>query len=491
MPFTVSVRCSRCSPVHRSLFTVHALLSPRSPPTTPPRSILPRSTPSTSPSDTSRNSCRSTSASPCCPMLGVEGPRPPLTRIVFTRDSIEWGHAATVSDLLTQVPGVYLWRGGYIGRPEPVSFQGRGARIGRVLPGRRALRGRRSGQRRRWIPRSSPSACWSGSRSSAGPASCGCISSPSGTTVSPPARASRMARGDDDFARYEASLERRYRLGARFRAGGRLPQLADRQRPAAATTPTPRSGLRAATSPRSSSGCSTGCCARARIGDPYVANVEGEQDTIGLGYEAKRTDALIRMTLKGRSKEGLGARADLMYHAPRGIAEGIDQQINQIGGYLTYRAPTFSVGRVSLFTGTRWTLLDARASLGWNPVAPFTRSGRSWCISGTSAVATATTPTSLPVSNWCGGSHSPAQRGSARWWRHRPFSDEPRAGRSGLSGGARLEPWPGLGFEVAYARSVRLRPAGLRRVSPDRHTRPGPPDRVDHGVGRGWLRSSG
>ena len=63
---------------------------------------------------------------PVLPTLGMEGPRPALTRIVFTRDSIEWGHASTVSDLLTQVPGVYLWRGGYIGRPEPVSFQGRG-----------------------------------------------------------------------------------------------------------------------------------------------------------------------------------------------------------------------------------------------------------------------------------------------------------------------------------------------------------------------------
>ncbi|MBA3761525.1 MAG: Plug domain-containing protein, partial [Gemmatimonadales bacterium] len=64
---------------------------------------------------------------PVLPLLGVEGPRPPLTRIVITRDSIEWGHAATVGDLLTQVPGVFLWRGGYIGRPEPVSFQGRGS----------------------------------------------------------------------------------------------------------------------------------------------------------------------------------------------------------------------------------------------------------------------------------------------------------------------------------------------------------------------------
>ena len=64
---------------------------------------------------------------PVMPTLVPEGPRPALTRIVFTRDSIEWGHAVTVSDLLAQIPGVYLWRGGFTGRPEPVNFRGRGA----------------------------------------------------------------------------------------------------------------------------------------------------------------------------------------------------------------------------------------------------------------------------------------------------------------------------------------------------------------------------
>ena len=62
-----------------------------------------------------------------CSRSSDRRPRPALTRIVFTRDSIEWGHAATLGDLLTQVPGVFLWRGGYIGRPEPVNFQARGA----------------------------------------------------------------------------------------------------------------------------------------------------------------------------------------------------------------------------------------------------------------------------------------------------------------------------------------------------------------------------
>jgi len=63
---------------------------------------------------------------PVLQALAAPGPRPALTRLVFTRDSIEWLSGATVGDLLAQVPGVYLWRGGYIGRPEPVAFQGRG-----------------------------------------------------------------------------------------------------------------------------------------------------------------------------------------------------------------------------------------------------------------------------------------------------------------------------------------------------------------------------
>jgi len=61
------------------------------------------------------------------PYIGVAGPRAPLSRIVISRDSIDWAINETLGDLLMRVPGVFLWRGGYIGRPEPVNFQARGA----------------------------------------------------------------------------------------------------------------------------------------------------------------------------------------------------------------------------------------------------------------------------------------------------------------------------------------------------------------------------
>ncbi|MBM4187370.1 MAG: hypothetical protein FJ206_08670 [Gemmatimonadetes bacterium] len=64
---------------------------------------------------------------PVMPRLGRRDLLPAMSRLVFDRDTMEWHNAETVSDLLSKVPGVFLWRGGWIGRPEPVNYQARGA----------------------------------------------------------------------------------------------------------------------------------------------------------------------------------------------------------------------------------------------------------------------------------------------------------------------------------------------------------------------------
>lgn len=64
---------------------------------------------------------------PVLPRAGDDGPRPPLARIVLTADSIEWNGAETVSDLLTRVPGVFVWRAGWVGRAEVPTYQARGS----------------------------------------------------------------------------------------------------------------------------------------------------------------------------------------------------------------------------------------------------------------------------------------------------------------------------------------------------------------------------
>ena len=309
---------------------------------------------------------------PVMPQLDVEGPRPPLTRIVFTRDSIEWGHAATVSDLLTQVPGVYLWRGGYIGRPEPVSFQGRGSASAEyyldgvpyvpagvdslgVDPALFSISLLDRIEVERWPGQLRVH-----------------LFTKRHDLVAPRSRIG-IARGDNDYARYEASLERRFQSGLGFglagdylsspTAGGAGSDYSNTQIWAQGSyIPSERFGVHyqlVHSRPKR---------------DPYVTVAAGFQDTIGLGYDATRTDAQIRVMLKGRGTQGLGPRIDLMYARTGWNGEGLKQQIDQIGGYLSYRAPSFSVTG-SAFHRTRWTPLDARASLGWNPVAPLSAWG--------------------------------------------------------------------------------------------------------------------
>jgi hypothetical protein len=305
---------------------------------------------------------------PVLPMLGVEGPRPPLTRIVFTRDSIEWGHAATVGDLLTQVPGVYLWRGGYIGRPEPVSFQGRGgASAEYYLDGVP------------YVPAGVDSVVvdpalfsisfldrieverWPGQLRVH-------LFTRRHDRLAPRSRIA-VARGDQDFARYEASLERRFGSGLGFGLAGDYlssPTVTGLSSDYSNTQVWAQGGY----IPSERFGVQYRLLRSGPKRDPYVIATAGVQDTIGAGYEAKRTDAQLRMTLKGAGREGLGPRADLIYARTGWDGEGLDQQINQLGGYLTYRAPSFSLAG-SAFYRTKWTRLDVRASLGWNPIAPF------------------------------------------------------------------------------------------------------------------------
>jgi hypothetical protein len=307
---------------------------------------------------------------PVLPPLGVEGPRPPLTRIVFNRDSIEWGHASTVGDLLTQIPGMYVWRGGYIGRPEPVNYQGRGATSAEyyldgvpylpagvdsiaVDPGQFSISFLDRIEVERWPGQIRVH-----------------LFTRRHDRLAPRSRIA-VARGDNNYARYEASLERRFTKGPGFALGadylssptasGVSSNYSNTQIWAQGSyLPTPWFGLQ---------------YQLLRSGPnrrPYVVDNAGLADTIGPGFKANRTDAQIRMSIKKR-KDELGPRADLLYARTGWDGAGLDQQINQLGGYFTYRAPSFSLGG-SVFHRTRWTPLDVRVTAGSNWFAPLSAS---------------------------------------------------------------------------------------------------------------------
>lgn len=295
------------------------------------------------------------------------GPRPALTRLVFTRDSIEWLSGATVGDLLAQVPGVYLWRGGYTGRPEPVSFEGRGATSAEyyldgvpfvaagvdsvaVDPALFSISFLDRVEVERWPGQVRVY-----------------LFTRRQDRLAPRSRIA-IARGDRNFARYEGSLERRFPSGLGFTVAADY--------------------LSSPTASGSASGYSNtqvfgqgGWIPSAKVGIQYqilrsrpkrraftIAEVT-PSDTIGLGFNATRTDAQVRLALRSRG-DGTGTGLDVIYARSAWDGAGLDQQNNQIGGVLSFRAPAFSVG-ASGFHRTRWTPLDLRGTVGWAPVSAF------------------------------------------------------------------------------------------------------------------------
>jgi len=63
---------------------------------------------------------------PVPPRVGAGALLPAHSRLVFDRDSVVWFGAETVSDLLSRIPGIFLLRGGWIGRPELPNYQAHG-----------------------------------------------------------------------------------------------------------------------------------------------------------------------------------------------------------------------------------------------------------------------------------------------------------------------------------------------------------------------------
>jgi hypothetical protein len=301
---------------------------------------------------------------PVLSRLEAPGPRPALTRTVFARDSIEWGHAATVGDLLGQIPGVYLWRGGFIGRPEPVNYQARGATsteyyldgLPYVAAGVDSLGVDPALFSISFLDRVEVER-WPGLLRVH-------LFTRRHDRLAPRSRVA-IARGDGDFARYEGSLERRFANGIGFAIGADY-----LNSPTASGTSSSYSNtqywLQGNYAPSSRIGLQYQLVRSGPNRRPFVVDDPLPSDTIGLGFDATRTDAQFRASWRG-SEEGLGPRVDLLYGRTGFDGAGIAQQINQVGGAVAYRTPTFSVG-ASGYHRTRWTALDLRGTAGWNPV---------------------------------------------------------------------------------------------------------------------------
>ena len=287
------------------------------------------------------------------------GPRPALTRIVFTRDSIEWMSGATVGDLLAQVPGVYLWRGGFTGRPEPVNFQGAGrdARPSTISTGCRTSP--RAWTASRSTRRCSRSASSSASRSSAGRGCSGSTSSPGGTTAWRPGRASASPAATDDFARYEGDLERRFPSGLGF---GVAADYLDS--PTASGTSSGYSNTQVWAQGSYVPSRRFGVQYQLIRSRPKRRAVHHRRttpnDTIGLGLQghAHRRPDPAGTAIAARTAPAPAWTSSTP--ARRGTARGSTSRPTRSAATLSLRAPTLSLG-ASGFHRTRWTPLDSAA----------------------------------------------------------------------------------------------------------------------------------
>ena len=299
---------------------------------------------------------------PVMPRLAADGPRPAASRVVFTRDSIDWAGAATVGDLLGRVPGVYLWRGGGIGRPELPNFAGRGgASIEYLLDGVP------------YLPLGPDSV-------SVDPAllPLGLVERieverwPGQLRVSLHSRrhdrlAARshilLGAGPRSLTMYQGAIERRFLSGFGFGGG------AEYLKSPASTGQYQNTQIWGYTSFVRSERFGLELQYLGATPDRDAFSEAGE---LGERHEGRRSDILARAFF-GRGG-GRAPRVDVVAGRSAFDSAGIDQSVTQLGAALSLRSATWAV-RAGAFRQSRWTSLDGNAALSWTPASLLTVAG--------------------------------------------------------------------------------------------------------------------
>jgi TonB-dependent Receptor Plug Domain len=302
---------------------------------------------------------------PVLPVVGVTGPRPPASRIVLERDSLDWALAETVGDLLQRVPGVYLWRGGWLGRTEYPDYRGRGpASVEYYLDGLP------------YLP--------------LGPDSLGIdpsyfslsqyervdierlpgllrvrLFSRRHTSQAPGSRIG-ISAGDKSIARYIGALEYRFPSGLGFSVGGER-MVAPTATGASSDFDITNARLQLDYVPSARFGIEAQLVTSSPDRKPFVS-----VDTLELGLKGRRNDAMFRVFWRTRPDD-LGFRVDGLAGRTTWKGGGVDDQIRQGGVVTAWRTPTFGLS-ARAFNRSRFTPLDVSAEAGWNPVAPFSAS---------------------------------------------------------------------------------------------------------------------
>lgn len=297
---------------------------------------------------------------PLPPRLAPDGIQPDGSLVVFDQSALEWATAESVGDLLATVPGVYLWRGGWIGRPEYASYQGRGATsveyyldglpvaplgpdsVG-VDPALIPMHLLQRVEIERWA---------------------GLLRVRMYTPqydVAAPGTSILVSTGDQSTARYGASLEKRFEGGFHYGLA------ADYLR-------APTFDAQSSDVEQAALWVQMGYYRPGRWGlqlqylgqwpnrDPYVSTAG---DTIGAGVKGSRGETQLRAFLQG-GRGTLARQLDLVLSSSGWSGDDITERINAVGLVASWRKPTFSAS-ASGFLRSQWTTAELRGNAGWAP----------------------------------------------------------------------------------------------------------------------------
>ena len=296
---------------------------------------------------------------PVLPLLGVDGPKTPQGRIVLSRDSLDWAMAETVADLLQRVPGVYLLRGGWLGRTEYPNYRGRGPTSVEYLVDGLP-----------YVP--------------IGPDSLGVDPSlfslsiydrveierwPGGLRVhlfthrhdrKAPASRVGISSGDQEIARYAGALEYRFANGLGIAAAGER-MVAPTASGLSSDFDITNVWLQASFVPSERFGIQAQVINSSPDRKAFV-----DADTLESRLTGSRKDAQLRVSWRDRPGD-LGLRVDGVVGRTSWKGGGVDDAVRQGGVVVGYRTRTAGL-TVRAFNRSRITPWDLRAEAGWAPV---------------------------------------------------------------------------------------------------------------------------
>jgi hypothetical protein len=300
--------------------------------------------------------------------LGFGDLQPNGSRIVLTRDSIEWAPARTVAELLADVAPVFLWRGGWLGRPEMPNVLARGAAsVEYLIDGVP------------YVPIGADSiavdpSLWSLElldrvEIERAPGSLRVFLYTRRHDRLAPRTRIAISTGDRSHARYFGSYERRYGSGIGLALGADFTSVAAPDGGTGAANVT-NAWLQLSWRASARLGAQVQYLVQAPDRQALLGEVGGGIDTLDPGLRGTRGDLQFRLSWQDHP-DALGGRVDLLANRTTWSSDSLSERVGSVGTLLGYRRPTWTA-EVQALHHTEWTPLDTRLALGWTPLSGVT-----------------------------------------------------------------------------------------------------------------------